>query len=97
MPVSVEMPRYQSHKKVHALEIAAISENESSGRTPPGVPSQHPGYTLSFADAGYAPLSIGSNVVSRYFPQKGDFFVVYDDGYQSISPRQPFLDGYAKL
>ena len=63
----------------------------------PGVLSGHPGYTVSLAEPGYGPMSIESRVVSRYFPQPGDFFVVYDDGYQSISPRQPFLDGYTKL
>jgi hypothetical protein len=30
----------------------------------------------------------------RYTPVVGDFWVVYDDGYQSISPKAAFKTGY---
>ena len=96
MNASVEMPRYQSHKKVWALEIKDCQMNEQ-GEYPDGKIPPHPGWTMSFSDPEYAPRQIGPAVVSRYFPQPGDFFVVYDDGYESISPRQPFLDGYVRL
>lgn len=33
-------------------------------------------------------------MTSRYEPGVGDFWVVYEDGYQSISPRRAFLEGY---
>ena len=40
---STEMPRYQSHKKVWALKIAAIEFNEDGGAK------------IAPADKGYAP------------------------------------------
>lgn len=37
-------------------------------------------------------------MTARYTPVVGDFWVVYQpDGYQSISPRAVFLDGYMPM
>lgn len=33
-------------------------------------------------------------MTERYQPKVGDFWIVYSDGYQSISPREAFLTGY---
>jgi hypothetical protein len=33
-------------------------------------------------------------MTARYGPQIGDFWVIYPDGYQAISPREPFITGY---
>lgn len=76
------MPQYQSHKKVWALEIETADRLTCK---------------LSFADEGYAPIEAGAAMWSRYQPVPGDFLVVYEDGYQSFSPRKAFLDGYTKL
>jgi hypothetical protein len=79
-----EMPRYQSHKKVWALQIAAISRRDTK-------------IILQFADSEYAPLPVPYEVVSRYWPKPGDYYLLYEDGYQSISPRKAFEEGYTKL
>jgi len=82
--VAMEMPLYQCHKKVHALEIKEV----------------RPAYTdllLVFMEAGYAPKLIKPAVFARGLPVPGDFYVVYEDGYESISPRKAFLDGYTPL
>jgi hypothetical protein len=79
---SMEMPRYVSHKKVWALEIAAIGEPLNGHRS------------LAFRDKGYAGKSVREEMFSRYVPVPGDFYVVYVDGYQSFSPRIAFLEGY---
>lgn len=52
------------------------------------------GYTLVFASADYPPITVKDELFSRYMPVSGDFYVVYEDGYASISPRKAFLDGY---
>ena len=33
-------------------------------------------------------------MIARYKPRVGDFWVIYEDGYQAISPREPFINGY---
>lgn len=55
------------------------------------------GTTLSFADDGYAPISVEPTMFTRYTPVPGDYYVVYDDGYASISPRKAFEEGYSRL
>lgn len=80
----MEMPRYISHKTVHALEIGTI---EPRG----GV-----AYRLTFRDPGYGPIDVPSIMTTRYVPVPGDFYVVYADGYKSFSPRKAFLEGYKR-
>lgn len=81
-----QMPQYVSHKKVWALKIASASEEDSTGM-----------YTLEIADPGYALVKVEAAVVSRYFPQPGDYLVVYEDGYRSISPAKAFEEGYTRI
>jgi hypothetical protein len=81
----IEMPRYACHKRVWALEISAVGEPHN------GLIS------LAFKDKGYAGKSVPENMFSRYTPVPGDFYVVYDDGYKSFSPRKAFLEGYTKV
>jgi hypothetical protein len=83
---SAEMPRYVSHKTVHALEIESINPNNLS--TEP--------WRLTFRDAGFAPIAAPSIMFARYVPVPGDFYVVYADGYRSFSPRKAFLEGYKR-
>lgn len=82
--VAIQMPRYQSHKKVWALQIDKVSDAGEA-------------WTLSFLDVGYGPRNVKREVLSRYMPTQGDYFVVYDDGYESISPKKAFEEGYTKL
>jgi hypothetical protein len=91
-----DLPKYRSHKTVHALEIESCAEAPDPGDELNPL-KQHPGYMLEFVDKAYAPRWVDVSVVSRHMPEKGDFFVVYDDGHESISPRAPFVEGYVKL
>jgi hypothetical protein len=79
-----ELPKYVSHKTVHALEIKVISGDLTVGSIR---------RTLSFAEAGYAPIEVPIEMFARYHPVPGDFYVVYADGYKSFSPRKAFLEG----
>lgn len=54
------------------------------------------GCTLSFMEDGYAPREVDPKMFARYTPASGDYFVVYADGYESISPRAAFEEGYTK-
>lgn len=55
------------------------------------------GNTITFSDPGYPPIEAGSDLFSRYMPAAGDYYVIYDDGYASISPRKAFEEGYTKI
>lgn len=85
MTDTTNMPSYVSHKKVHALEISGV-------KFEPEVST----YRLSFAGVGHPDIIPDKDMFVRYMPVPGDFYVVYEDGYASISPRKPFLDGYTQ-
>ena len=80
------MPRYRSHKEVWALKIGEGFEVHSDGSV-----------TFGIAEGGFAPVTVAAEVVSRYFPTTGDYYVVYADGYKSISPAKAFEEGYTRL
>src|ERR1700748_299634 len=89
----MEMPRYQSHKKVWALEIKNVEAHPEQGQAGERVTQ----FRLHFAEKGYASMLAPAEMFSRYVPVPGDFYVVYDDGYKSFSPRKAFLEGYTRL
>jgi hypothetical protein len=79
----MQMPRYKSHKQVWALQIGEGLKVNPDGSV-----------VLPIVDSGYEPVTVERGVVQRYMPMPGDFYVVYEDGYKSISPRKAFLEGY---
>jgi hypothetical protein len=83
-----EMPRYQCHKQVHALKIAAM-EFDREGRA-----------AITPADAGYARFWTGSNFRSKVHDTPDSdlgYYVVYQDGYASWSPSKAFEEGYTRI
>jgi len=89
-----EMPRYKSHKEVHALKISHIDY---------GVGENY-GLLLAFADEGYARIEIEAPEAVRIKQamqphiETGDlgYLVVYKDGYRSWSPTKAFEEGYTR-
>ena len=82
------MPRYKSHKVVHALQLAAVS----------GVVDLETGVRMvHFLEYGHAPLLCESEMFARMMPGHGDYLVVYADGYQSFSPKAAFEEGYTMI
>lgn len=73
---------YQSVKKVNAGEITEI------------VPA---GCYVRTSGEDAVLLTYPENMTARYEPKVGDFWVIYEDGYQAISPREPFLSGYVAI
>lgn len=78
------MPRYQSHKIVGALRIAAVS-----GQTVTFEPA-----TIGLKTFFFDPFEAAPEMFLRYTPTAGDYYVVYEDGYDSFSPRKAFEEGY---
>jgi hypothetical protein len=87
-----EMPVYQCHKRVWALKIAAIKyDGEGEDRETDGSA------TITPADEGYAPFKVQHDYMRKHKPEAGGYYVVYQDGYKSFSPAEPFEEGYAPL
>jgi hypothetical protein len=85
--VQAEMPRYRSHKVVHAFKIAELDFVDAHT------------IWLTPADQGYAKFNPGSEWVGRFKGSREDmgYYVVYEDGYTSWSPTKAFEDGYTRI
>jgi len=89
-----EMPKYECHKKVHALKIKKIER---------AVKDTEVGAILSFAENGYADKGVDSSFVEKINNRenRGDkdlgYYVVYEDGYVSWSPTEAFEKGYTRI
>jgi len=88
---NARLPEYKCHKIVRAAEIIEINGYELKL----GIPARRAVEGMPFENT--ITRTVEAKVLSRYTPVEGDFFVVYEDGYESISPRKAFLDGYARI
>lgn len=79
------MPSYTCHKRVKALEIEKVG---SYCQATEGLMRN-----IWFVGDDHWEL-FPDKMFTRYVPIPGDFYVVYEDGYQSFSPRKAFLEGY---
>ena len=84
--VAIEMPRYQSHKKVHALKIKDVGVNADTGL----------GWITPEED-GYATFEVDAAFMDKHEPKHGGYYVVYPDGYKSFSPAEAFESGYTRI
>lgn len=78
-----DLTRYKSIKEVRAGEITEVVAA---------------GCYVQSSDPSQTVLRIFEpNMTARYEPKVGDFWIVYPDGYQAISPRRAFLEGYVGM
>lgn len=84
---AAEMPRYKSHKEVHALKIRWVE-------TPDGSIGER---ILHFTDEGFAPKAVSRQYSDKHDPRSGGYYVVYEDGYESWSPGDVFEAGYTRI
>lgn len=87
-----EMPVYVCHKRVRALEIAEVGNYVSA--TEGALAGSLMRY-VTFAGQSESSM-LRDELFRRYVPAPGDFYVVYEDGYESFSPRKAFVDGYVR-
>lgn len=81
----IEMPRYRSHKVVHALKIREIHQREGGGAT------------ITPDEVAFAPFFVDAEYVRKHLPLPGGYYVVYPDGYKSWSPAEAFESGYTRI
>lgn len=84
--VAMEMPKWKCHKVVHALKIVQVDNS-----------NPQPDEVLLFFEPPYQPRKMPSHWIGKHQPKNGGYFVVYDDGYESFSPRDAFESGYTRL
>ena len=90
--ISVELPKYQSHKQVWALKIKSIvKDGEGENRETDGSA------VITPEEEGYAPFSVSGEYLHKHKPQVGGYYVQYSDGYESWSPADFFEQGYTKI
>lgn len=87
----IEMPRYKSHKVVHALKIKEVIVHD------PPEGGSFEGAFLMPEDMRYAPIQIDAAWFCKHEPSGSGYYVVYPDGYKSWSPVEAFEQGYAVL
>lgn len=83
---SAELPKYQCHKKVHAVKILSI-----------GLVGEDSKQVIIPADPGYEDIPVSDEWVAKHNPKIGGYYVVYEDGYASFSPAKAFEDGYTRI
>jgi hypothetical protein len=88
-----DLPRYRSHKEVRALQIERVGRKIIDGGTPP----EHVVRSVEFTNRAYGPINLPHVMFLRYMPVPGDYYVVYDDGYDSFSPKKAFEEGYTLI
>jgi hypothetical protein len=102
---AAEMPRYRSHKIVHALKIKEITP-----ANPPTIAELEEllngeefhgdeeivGAIITPEEDGFAAFLVSRRYVLKHNPQVGGYYVVYADGYKSWSPAEAFEEGYTR-
>jgi hypothetical protein len=96
------MPRYQCHKKVWALKIAAIEVVRPTIAELEMVLEENSdvdllGAVITPAEHGFGPFGVPKSYMDKHDPQVGGYFVQYEDGYKSFSPAQAFEEGYTRI
>ena len=84
MSVSIEMPKYQSHKQVWALKIKDIAGEGGK-------------YFIIPEDERYERIEVNGGYLDKHNPKRGGYYVVYEDGYKSFSPASSFESGYSLI
>ncbi len=87
--VESSLPLWKCHKVVRAAPIRAV------------YPADHEAGWMVYlnggpAPDGFPPIYLEPKVFARGLPMPGDYFVVYDDGYESWSPKKAFEEGYSQ-
>jgi hypothetical protein len=79
-----ELPKYLCHKEVRALKIKEVRREGGQ-------------YLLHFTEEGYPPIRVETAWVDKFGPTRGSYYVVYNDGYASVSPAKAFEEGYTRV
>ncbi len=79
-----DLPLYDCHKQVRALQIMSVDHGFD-------------GVVIYFVEAGYLKVKHDLDFAQRHSDvlKPGNYYMLYKDGYVSISPEKAFVDGYS--
>lgn len=78
------LPTYKCHKTVQADKIINIEYSRIADT-----------YDLHL-ECGQV-VTVDKKFVTRALPSKGDYYIVYEDGYKSWSPKEAFDGEYTRI
>ncbi len=81
-----EMPKYKCHKVVWAMKIKAVGAVESAEWS-----------SLTPEEEGLPSVTVSKAYIDKHNPKVGDYYVKYEDGYESWSLAEAFEQGYTKV
>jgi len=87
MAVKMEMPQYRSHKLVRAFKIGKVLVTDLGDETEAVL-------TPEANDPFNGRVEVSDEYLEKHIPKSGGYYVVYEDGYESFSPAEPFESGY---
>jgi hypothetical protein len=85
------LPTYRCHKRVQAVKIKEVSLHDPAGSDPP---VEFSGGFIIHDLPSPGPIAFDADFWNKHKPRAGDYLVIYEDGYRSISPGKAFEDGY---
>ncbi|MGE0289322.1 MAG: hypothetical protein AB7I42_24185 [Bradyrhizobium sp.] len=85
-----KLPRYKSHKEVHAIKIEKIESRMDGTALVHAFPDRNGRPTC-------APIEVPAGWVAKHNPSPGGYLVIYEGGYQSWSPADAFESGYTRI
>lgn len=78
-------PRYRCHKEVRAVKVKDVMTD-----------LDHVDGVVIPED-GFAPIPVTQQFLDKHQPEAGGYLVIYEDGYSSFSPAEPFEKGYSLI
>ena len=88
----MKLARWECHKVVSAGKIVAwLALADSPGQY------RITDIDVECADGSTCRVPVAADLCARYKPEVGDYYVVYQDGYASLSPAKAFEDGYTRI
>lgn len=87
----LRLPTYQSHKQVRGGKITGIERATLAGTAGEGI------RVLVFGEAGGQRHKVSDSWFEKHKPERGGYFVQYENGYESYSPAEAFELGNSRL
>ena len=96
-PVAGYLPRWQCHKQVWADQIVEARDWLANDPQDTHYPASEKDTGIRLVLASKAFIIVHKDLIARGCPTVGDYYMQYDDGYESWSPATVFEEGYTRL